>query len=166
MSEQFFGKYRGKVAFNVDPEQIGRVQVTVPAIFGDGRLCWALPSVPYAGPNVGLFLVPPVGANVWVEFEGGDPDSPIYSGCFWGRGETPARPAVAAMKILKTDGITLRLNDLPGAGGLEIEVGPPVVPLPLKLTLNQGGIELSCGRANVKLSQVSVSLNQGALEVI
>lgn len=163
---QYFGKYRGKVENNLDPLQLGRVQVSVPAVLGGGRLSWAMPCVPYAGPQVGLFLVPPVGANIWVEFEGGDPDYPIWSGCFWGVGEVPAVPAVEQMKVLKTDGVTLTLNDLPGAGGLTIEVNPPVVATPLKLVFNASGIELSNGGASVKLTPVSVSLNNGALEVI
>ncbi|HEX5503425.1 MAG TPA: phage baseplate assembly protein V [Thermomicrobiales bacterium] len=163
---QFFGKYRGKVQNNVDPLQLGRVQVSAPAVLGDGRLSWALPCVPYAGPGVGLFTVPPIGANVWVEFEGGDPDYPIYSGCFWGTGEVPALPAVPQVKVLKTDSVTLTLSDLPGAGGFTLEVGPPGVPLPLKLVCNASGIELTNGAASVKLSPVSVSLNNGALEVI
>ena len=75
---------------------LGRVQVSVPAVLGDGRLSWAMPCVPYAGSQVGFFAIPPVGANVWVEFEGGDPDYPIWSGCFWGTGEVPATPAMAA----------------------------------------------------------------------
>nr|HMP43165.1 phage baseplate assembly protein V [Roseiflexaceae bacterium] len=87
---QFFGKYRGKVEQNVDPLQIGRVQVRVPAVLGEGRMSWAMPCVPYAGPGVGMFAIPPVGASVWVEFEGGDPDYPIWSGCFWERGDAPA----------------------------------------------------------------------------
>ena len=57
--------------------------------------------------------IPPVGANIWVEFEGGDTDYPIWSGCFWGTGEVPASPAVADMKMLKTGSVTLTLNDLP-----------------------------------------------------
>lgn len=163
---QYFGKYRGKVENNLDPLQLGRIQVSVPAVLGGGRMSWAMPCVPYAGPQVGLFLVPPVGANIWVEFEGGDPDYPIWSGCFWGVGEVPAVPAVEQMKVLKTDGVTLTLNDLPGAGGLTIEVNPPVVATPLKLVFNASGIELSNGGASVKLTPVSVSLNNGALEVI
>ena len=67
--------------------QRGRVQVSVPAVLGDGQLSWAEACVPYAGDSVGLFVVPPVGANVWVEFEGGDPAYPILGGCFWGPGE-------------------------------------------------------------------------------
>ena len=162
---QFFGKYRGKVENNVDPLQLGRCQVSAPAVLGEGRLSWAMPCAPYAGPGVGLFAVPPIGASVWVEFEGGDTDYPIWSGCFWGVGEVPALPALAQVKVLKTDGISLTLSDLPGAGGFTLEVGPPVVPVPLKLVCDAGGIELSNGAASVKLTPVSVSLNNGALEV-
>jgi hypothetical protein len=163
---QFFGKYRGKVENNIDPMQLGRVQISVPAVLGDGSLSWAMPCAPYAGSGVGFFAIPPVGANIWVEFEGGDPDYPIWSGCFWGIGEVPALPALPQMKVLKTDGITLTLSDLPGAGGFTVEVGPPVVPIPLKLVFNASGIEISNSAASVKLTPVSVSLNNGALEVI
>ena len=163
---QFFGKYRGKVENNLDPLQLGRVQVSVPAVLGEGRLSWATPCAPYAGPGVGLFAIPPVGANIWVEFEGGDTDYPIWSGCFWGPGEVPALPAVPQVKVWKTDGITLTLSDLPGAGGLTLEVGPPAVPLALKLVFNASGIEVSNGGASVKLTPVTVSINNGALEVM
>ncbi len=163
---QFFGKYRGKVANNIDPMQLGRVQVSVPAVLGDGSLSWAMPCAPYGGPGVGFFTVPPVGANIWVEFEGGDSDYPIWSGCFWGVGEVPAQPALPQMKVWKTDGITLTLSDIPGAGGFTVEVGPPVVPIPLKMVFNAAGIEISNSAASVKLTPASVSLNNGALEVI
>ena len=86
---QFFGKYRGTVANNIDPQMMGRVQVSVPSVLGEGQLSWAMPCVPYAGSGVGFFAIPPNGANVWVEFEAGDPDYPIWSGCFWGMGEAP-----------------------------------------------------------------------------
>lgn len=162
----YFGKYRGKVEGNVDPQQQGRVQVSCPAVLGDGRNSWAMPSVPYAGPGVGLFAVPPVGANVWVEFEGGDPDYPIWSGCFWGLGEVPVSPAVAETKMWKTDGVTLTLSDVPGGGGLKLEVGPPAVSTPLSLVMNAAGIELVHGGAKIKLTPASVSINDGALEVI
>lgn len=164
--KQFFGKYRGKVENNVDPMQMGRVQVSAPAVLGDGRMSWAMPCVPYAGPGVGFFAIPPVGANVWVEFEGGKPDYPIWSGCFWGTGEAPAVPALAEMKVLKTQGITLTMSDLPGAGGFTLEANPPAVAAPLKLVFDSSGIEIKNGAASVKLSPASVSLNNGALEVI
>ena len=165
MSE-FYGKYRGKVENNVDPQQMGRVQVSVPAVLGQGRLSWAMPSVPYAGSGVGLFAVPPVGANVWVEFEAGDPNHPIWSGCFWGQGEAPAQPALAAIKMLKTDGVELKLDDTPGGGGFTLEVGPPAVPASMKLTFDASGISITNGSASIKLTPASVSVNDGALEVI
>jgi hypothetical protein len=166
VSARFYGKYRGKVENNVDPLQQGRIQVAVPAVLGDGTLSWAMPSAPYAGASVGLFLVPPRGANVWVEFEGGDTDYPIWSGCFWGTGECPAQPALDSMKVLKTDSFTLTINDLPGAGGFTLEVKPPAVTTPLKLAFTAQGIEISSGAASIKLDPATVDINNGALKVI
>ena len=77
----YFGKYRGKVENNVDPSQLGRLQVSVPAVLGSGQNSWAMPCTPYAGSSVGWFALPPVNSDVWVEFEQGDPDYPIWSGC-------------------------------------------------------------------------------------
>ena len=78
-----YGKYRGKVQDNKDPLRLGRIRAFVPAVAPDG-LNWAMPCVPYAGPQEGFLMLPPVGANVWVEFEGGDLNYPIWSGGFWG----------------------------------------------------------------------------------
>jgi hypothetical protein len=160
---RFFGKYRGQVANNLDP-QLGRIQVTVPEVLGDGRLSWALPCVPFAGPGVGFFALPPIGANVWVEFEGGDPDFPVWSGCFWGPGQVPAKPATPALAMIKTLGITIALSDT--GLGLIIDVKPPAAPVPMKLVMGPAGIELMNGKNSVKLTPVSVSVNNGALEVI
>ena len=158
---QFYGKYRGAVTNNIDPIQQGRIQVEVPAILGDGRLSWAMPCVPYAGSGVGLFLIPPLGANVWVEFEGGDTDYPIWSGCFWGMGEVPAMPAIAEMKVLKTDTATITVNDMPGAGGVSIETATG-----MKIEISMMGIEITNGQGgSIKLTGPQVSVNDGALEV-
>ena len=162
----YVGKYRGKVENNIDPLQLGRVQVSVPAVLGEGQLSWAMPCAPFAGSSLGFFTIAPIGASVWVEFEGGDPDYPIVSGGFWAEGEVPALPAVAEMKVIKTDAITLTISDLPGAGGFTLEVNPPAVATPLKLVFNSSGIELSNGASSVKLTPASVSINNGALEVI
>jgi hypothetical protein len=163
---RFYGKYRGKVENNLDPQQQGRLQVSCPAVFGDGSLAWAMPCAPFAGPGVGFFALPPVGANLWVELEGGDPDYPIWSGCFWGIGEAPALPAVEQVHVIKTASLTLTLSDLPGVGGFTLEVNPPAVATPLKMVFNASGIELSNGAASVKLTPASVSVNNGALEII
>jgi Type VI secretion system/phage-baseplate injector OB domain len=166
VSDTYFGKYRGKVAANNDSYGLGRVQVTCPAVLGEGRASWAMPSLPYAGDNVGLFLVPPTGANVWVEFEGGDPDRPIWTGCFWDTGEVPADPAVPTTKVLKTDGLRLEIDDTPGSGGVTLEVSPPVASMTLRMTLSSSSVELSAGTAKVTLGPATVSVNDGALEVL
>lgn len=85
LDHRFFGKYRGVVHDNADPEHRGRVQVIVPRLLGPTTPTgWALPAAPYAGPDQGFFAVPDKGAAVWVEFEEGDLSSPIWSGGFWG----------------------------------------------------------------------------------
>lgn len=157
----FLSKYRGKVENNIDPMQLGRIQVSVPSVLGEGRMSWAMPCVPYAGSGVGFFAIPPVGANIWVEFEGGNPDYPIWSGCFWGVGEVPAMPAIAEMKVLKTDMGTITLNDLPGVGGITIETTTG-----MKIEINALGIEITNGQGgSIKLTGPQVSINDGALDV-
>ncbi len=159
---EYFGKYRGTVANNIDPMQQGRIQVSVPSVLGGGQLSWAMPCVPYAGSGVGLFLIPPVDANIWVEFEAGDPDYPIWSGCFWGIGEVPALPAIAEMKVLKTDSCTITLNDLPGIGGVTIETMTG-----MKIILSATGLEIDNGQGgSIKMTGPQVSVNNGGLEVI
>lgn len=157
---RYYGKYRGKVENNVDPQQQGRIMVSVPAVTGSGMLNWAMPSAPFAGNGVGLFAIPPTGANVWVEYEGGNPDRPIWSGCFWGIGEVPALPAVAEQVVLKTKTCTLTLSDLPGIGGATLETTAG-----MKVTLGATSLEVTNGLASVKLDGPKVTINMGALEV-
>jgi hypothetical protein len=164
--EKFFGKYRGTVSNNIDPTSLGRLQVEVPEILGDNRLSWAMPCSPFAGPGVGFFALPPVGANVWVEFEGGDPDFPIWSGCFWGPGQVPVKPATPFVAALQTQSVSLQLVDVPGAGGFTLEVRSPAVGIPLKLAFTAAGIEITNGTSSIKLTPAGVNINNGALEVL
>jgi phage gp45-like len=144
--KQFFGKYRGKVATNKDPLHLGRLQVTVPAIYGEGKQNWAMPCTPYAGKDIGFFTIPPVGSNIWVEFEGGDPDYPIWSGCFWGEDQLPQNAKVEEpdkVQVFRTDGITLTLSNLGENKGVTLEVESPVVERKLKMIFNANGIEIN-----------------------
>jgi hypothetical protein len=158
---QFFGKYAGIVEQNFDPLGRGRLMVRVPAIFNDGKV-WALPCVPYAGPGVGFFAMPPIGAHVWVEFEGGDSHCAIWSGCFWGQGESApvaVSPLAAEKKVLKTENCTLTLDDTPGTGGVTIEMGDATI------AIDSIKIEIKRGARKIKITAASVSINDGALEV-
>jgi uncharacterized protein involved in type VI secretion and phage assembly len=160
--QTFYGKYEGIVDGNFDPLGRGRLRVKVPAVFGDDAV-WALPCAPYAGSGVGFFMMPPQDAHVWVEFVGGDANRAIWSGCFWGDGESAPvsmSPLAANTKMLKTDTCTLTLDDTPGVGGITIETSSN-----MKIELTAQGIEISNGVWSIKLSPLSVSINDGALEV-
>lgn len=115
-SDRFYGKYRGLVINNQDPLQLGRIQALVPEVLGETPGGWASPCAPYAGPTCGFFAIPPISAGVWVEFEAGDVSRPIWSGAWWGAGDTPldetAIPVQPTTKILRSDfGLIVALND-------------------------------------------------------
>jgi hypothetical protein len=158
--EKFYGKYRGVVTDNRDPLFLGRVRAKVQDVLGANESGWATPCVPYAGKGVGLFLIPPTDTSVWIEFEHGDPDYPIWTGCFWAQGELPATPALAEKKVLKTDNCTLTLDDTPGIGGITIETKDRK-----KIAMDALQIEITDGKWSIKLTPTSVSINSGALEI-
>jgi len=90
MSEKLFGKYRGVVISNNDPMRVGRIQVQVPDVSGDTTLGWAMPCVPSNLPKQVGSALPKVGARVWIEFEAGDINQPVWTGRWFGSaGETP-----------------------------------------------------------------------------
>lgn len=140
-TRRYYGKYRGKVADNVDPLFLGRILPIVPAI-SEVPLTWAMPCVPYAGQQVGFYAIPPIDANVWIEFEGGDPNSPIWTGCFWEEGQVPLEVPPPGTAIFKTACTTLIVRDLPGAGGLSLEITPPAVEAPISINLDSAGIQV------------------------
>ena len=135
---RFFGKYRGVVANNNDPDKLGRLLLTVPAVDGM-RTNWRCRARPMPGPASAC--CPPVGALVWVEFEGGDPNYPIWVGCFWRQaadvpivyGRNADNPA--KVKVLKTDCTTI-IIDAPHTGEVMVTIAKPAVTqYPVTLTL-------------------------------
>jgi hypothetical protein len=91
MTTKFFGKYRGLVVDNHDPMQLGRIMAEVPDVLGTTPSTWALPCVPCALSAAPGSALPALGAQVWIEFEQGDKDHPIWSGCFYSIvAETPS----------------------------------------------------------------------------
>lgn len=149
----YFGKYRGKVVDNIDPLMLGRLTVIVPAV-SELPISWAMPCVPYAGRNVGFFALPPIAANVWIEFEAGDPNYPIWTGCFWGEGELPVKSAVPTSKVIKTETVTLEINDL--LNSVSLEALTPAGPV--KLDQGPDGIALTIGAASLKVTLQGVDL--------
>lgn len=164
---RFYGKYRGVVTSNQDPDGLGRIKARVQDVLGDQETGWAMPCVPYAGKSVGLYLIPPKEAFVWIEFEHGDSDYPIWTGCFWAPGEVPVessrKDALPEKKVLKTERSTITVNDSASEWGITIETNKSPK---MKVVINQEGIEIDNGkRAIIKLTNNKVSINGNALEV-
>ncbi len=169
MSEKFYGKYRGMVINNVDPMQMGRIMVQVPDVGGVIPGSWAMPCLPLAGINMGMFTVPMIGSGVWVEFEQGNPDYPIWTGCFWGSAaEVPAMSHIVPPAI---PGITLQtpllngltISDVPGpTGGILIKNS-----LGAMISVSDTGIVITNGMgATISMLGPTVDINAGALTVV
>jgi len=116
LNNRYYGKYRGVVSDVSDPENIGRIRARVPKIFLDVETHWAMPCAPYTGDNEGFFMIPPVGAGVWIEFEEGDLNRPIWSGGWWKKDKTPknesGKEAATTRKIIRSNsGLVVTLDD-------------------------------------------------------
>ncbi len=177
---KFYGKFRGTVVNNVDPEQRGRIMLMVPDVLGLIPSSWAMPCVPIAGKQNGVYVIPKIGDGVWVEFEQGDPDYPIWVGGFWGVGAevplaglagNPADPNMVIQSLLQQSVI---VSDMPPA------VPPPVMP-PVPTTggvilrsttgayivVNDSGIYMSTGKgAEIKMVGPTITVNNGALVIV
>jgi len=167
--QRYYGKYRGTVINPIDPQQIGRIQVMVPDVSNFVPTSWAMPALPVGGIQMGMFTVPMVGAGVWVEFEQGDPDYPIWSGCFWGSAaEVPSiahlvPPGVPGIVMQTPLQNSLMISDVPGpTGGIMLKSATGAMIL-----INTLGITISNGQgAIIQMTGPSVVINAGALTVI
>jgi len=166
---KFYGKYRGTVTVNVDPEQRGRIMAMVPDVLGLIPSSWAMPCFPIAGKQQGTYFIPQIGAGVWVEFENGDPSYPIWTGCFWGSAAevpalalagNPASPNIVLQTSLQN---AVVISDLPGPTGgimLKSTTGASII-------VNDTGTYIQNGKgASIVMTGPTVTVNNGALVVV
>ena len=153
---QHNGKYRGKVVSTEDPTMSGKLLCFVPALPGM-LFNWAVPSVGYAGIEQGMFALPEEGADVWIEFEGGDPNQPIWTGGYWEEGLEPTVPELAPeapelVNVLRSKFCTVILNDTPEVGGITLSALPPAVTLPVTFTMSSEGVLLNVGELTLTMN--------------
>jgi uncharacterized protein involved in type VI secretion and phage assembly len=168
-SRRFYGKYRGTVINNVDPMQMGRIQAMVPDVSNVIPSSWAMPCFPVTGKQMGAWMIPQVGTGVWIEFEQGDADYPIWSGCWFGSAaEVPtlalAAPPAVPNFVIQTQGQnTIMISDVPGpTGGILLKTTTGAM-----IAINDVGITISNGKgATIVLTGPSVTINNGAFTVI
>jgi hypothetical protein len=140
-----YGKYRGTVMSNVDPEMRGKLLVSVPGL-GLPTPVWAEGCFPVTGTQAGMFSVPEIGAGVWVEFEQGHLDHPIWVGSFQTRSLN-----------------SITISDTPGpTGGVLIKTTTGAM-----ISVSDVGIVISNGKgATISMLGPTVDVNAGALTVI
>lgn len=164
VSTRYYGKYRGTVSNVTDPLKIGRIKALVPSVLIAEESGWALPSLPFSGPTMGMYTIPPVGAGVWIEFEAGDPSLPVWTGCFWSSGQLPkdesGTEATPPVKIIQSEkGLLVALNDdsqvisISDANGtnllkIEAQAGKITVQAQTKVVVEAPQIELVDGASH------------------
>jgi uncharacterized protein involved in type VI secretion and phage assembly len=169
--QKFYGKYRGTVTNNIDPMMMGRLMVECPDVLSLSPSSWAVPCAPLAGPTgagAGVWLVPPIGAGVWIEFEKGDPDYPIWVGCRWGSQADvpplaltglPVSPSIVMQTMLQN---TIAISDAPGPlGGIILKsmTGASIM-------INELGITIQNGQgASISMIGPTITINEGAMVV-
>ena len=158
---RYYGKYRGIVTDNNDPYQQGRIRAKVPELFADAETGWAMACVPFAPQSAGMLFLPETETNVWIEFEGGDPSRPIWTGCWWPQNQAPSI-ASPSVKILQTaSGHKITLDDTSGSETVKIEDKNGS-----SITMDQSGLALAYQGMKVTLGASQVSINDTSLTVM
>jgi hypothetical protein len=182
--QRYYGLYRGTVINNIDPMQIGRIQAMVPDVSNYIPTSWCMPCVPLAGKLAGTFMLPQIGAGVWLQFEQGDPDFPVWVGGFWGAFAEVPMAALAPPPIPPGQSIVFQttlqhlmmLSDAPPLP-MEVPVPPPAPPgtggIVLRsptgamIVVNDAGIFINNGKgATIEMMGPSVMINKVALVVV
>jgi hypothetical protein len=154
---RFWGKYRGTVVSVGQGADLGKVTVSVPDVYGSVNTMVAWPCVPFAGPSHGFVVVPEVGDGVWVEFEGGDPSHPIWTGCWWANGDMPSPSDTKVRTWITSGGLQVVLDDDQSELSL-------VHPQGAKIVLTATAITLSIGSTSLQLDADGLSVS-GVMQV-
>ncbi|MFI7690057.1 phage baseplate assembly protein V [Nonomuraea sp. NPDC049655] len=158
---RFYGKYRAIVVDNEDPAGLGRLKLKVPSVLGPDIVTgWATPCLPYGGAaDQGIVFVPEREAHVWVEFEEGDLEFPIWVGVYWNKGDIPEPATVGprpTRKIITTvKGHTLEFEDADGKESVILREGAKGHTI----TMDGDGITITDAKGNaVELTSDAMNL--------
>jgi hypothetical protein len=154
----YYGKYRGIVTEVADPENRCRIRATVPAVLGEHPCGWAMPALPWAGNGHGVVMLPAIGSGVWIEFEAGRLNNPIWSGAWWAAGQRPEPQGDAVRVIVSEQGHSIVIDDEANELVITHGGGPSI-----KLT--SSAIVLACGGCELRIGTQDISLNGGLVKV-
>ncbi|MBV8946315.1 MAG: hypothetical protein JO286_02275 [Solirubrobacterales bacterium] len=155
VAKRHWGKYRGVVVNNQDEPPRGRLLVEVAGIVVTN---WALPCLPVASIESGTFMRPQIGSNVWVEFERGDPDKPIWTGCFWGEADLP--PIAYSEDLIPAETIMSMVTALNGivVSDVPVPVSGPAPPGNVVITSGDGAVTISMTPGGITISAPTVNI--------
>ena len=160
VATSYFGKYRGIVTNVDDPNNQCRIKARVDGLLNGQETGWALPVAPFAGDGHGMVMLPAVGSGVWIEFEAGQLDHPLWSGAWWGSGQRPDPQGSRVRVIVSEQGHKVILDD--EKGELKLVHGAITGP---EITLTDSEIVLTCGACEIKISTDNISLNNGQIKI-
>lgn len=158
VTSSYFGKYRGIVTDNNDPDKLCRIMALVPSVMGEIAVGWALPSFPFAGHHHGLVMLPEVGSMVWVEFEAGNLDFPIWSGGFFLPGQRPTPDGNGARVIVSKNKHQVVLDDDADEVIVTHNGGP-------EIKMTGTAITLTVGACTIEIGLTAITLNNGIIKV-
>ncbi|MDI2131687.1 phage baseplate assembly protein V [Yinghuangia seranimata] len=159
--ERFHGRYPAVVVDNEDPKKLCRLRVKVPEVLGEQTTGWCLASSPYAGPGVGLAVVPPKDALVFVEWPAGDVGRvPVWSGAAWAQGDGVPGAGPKAVVLVTPAGNRVELLDESGGEAVKVTAASGA-----SVTLDASGAVIAFGSQKIAMTGSGISFNDGALEV-
>lgn len=159
--DRFHGRYLGTVVDNDDPKGLCRLKVVVPEVLGEETSGWCLPSMPFAGQGVGLAVVPPSGAVVFVEWPAGDPSRvPVWSGATWTDGGGVDGAAPDKILLVTGAGNKIEVRDTGGDEAIVFTAASGA-----EITLDSAGVSVVFGGQSMTITDSSISFNDGALEI-
>lgn len=174
MADGYFGIYAASVTANDDGA--GVLRVKVPSLFPAGEAVVARPALPY-----GVLFLPEVGSKVWVQFEGGEPTLPVWTGVDQLDDEWDTDPAPPSARVLRSlSDQRVVLDDTSGSEGVSVLHGGKAHAVRLddagvavqhdaghSLTLSSSSVTIEVGQATVAVeaAKVTISLGGSSVEV-
>ena len=158
VGSSYYGKYRGIVSDIADPENRCRIKATLAGLLDGQDTGWAMPVLPFAGDGHGMVMLPVVGSGVWIEFEAGNLDLPLWSGCWFADDQRPDPQGEKVRVLVSENGHKIVVDDdqdevkIVHSGGAEIK-------------LTSSGIELSYQACKIEISSTAISLNNGLIKI-
>lgn len=168
----YYSSYRGYVINNEDPNNMGRLQIMVPAVDGSNAdPTWVPSKAMWGGKDYGVHLIPNKGDVVWVEYAFGKANKPMWSHHGWSNGQKPIEfnhPNIYGFKT--PEGHIISIDDNKGEIEIKSKSGKSIKILDgggiVIDATEMGNIEISSGKSNIALTEQGIMIDVGDQELL